>query len=133
MRLTITGLSRAGALVALFALGIVINVAAAQAQTADTIFYNGKVVTVDKSFSIAAAAAVAGNQIAGVGTNDQVLALAGPSTQKIDLKGRTMIPGLVDTHRHMYSYAEGAYGGLVTAEERRRYPIDWRAVSTKED
>ncbi|MSO20397.1 MAG: hypothetical protein EXQ56_08015 [Acidobacteria bacterium] len=126
MRLATTWLTR---LAAIFVVGLT----CAQAQTADTIFFNGKIVTVDNSFSIAQGVAVAGNKITAVGTNEQVLALAGPNTQKIDLKGRTMIPGLVDTHRHMYSYAEGSYGGLATAEERRRYPIDWRGVSSKED
>ncbi len=102
-------------------------------QTADTIFFNGKILTVDDEFSIAQAVAVSGNTIAAVGTDQQVQALAGPNTTQIDLKGRTMIPGLVDTHRHMYSYAERAYGGLLTPDERRRYPLDWRGITTKED
>ncbi len=93
-------------------------------QTADTMFFNGKILTVDDEFSIAQAVAVSGNTIAAVGTDQQVQALAGPNTTQIDLKGRTMIPGLVDTHRHMYSYAERAYGGLLTPDERRRYPLD---------
>ena len=116
--------------------GLLALAAAAQslaAQAPDTIFHNGKVLTVDKNFTVAQAVAVAGNKIAAVGSNEAVLALAGASTQKIDLKGRTMIPGLVDTHRHMYSYAEGSYGGLLNNDERRRYPIDWRGVRTKED
>lgn len=103
------------------------------AQAPDTIFHNGKVLTVDGNFTIAQAVAVTGNKISAVGTNEAVLAAAGANTQKIDLKGRTMIPGLVDTHRHMYSYAEGAYGGLLNNDERRRYPLDWRGVRTKED
>ena len=102
-------------------------------QPADIVFHNGKVVTVDKNFTIAQAVAVTGNKISAVGTDQQVLATAGPNTQKIDLKGRTLIPGLVDTHRHMYSYAEGAYGGLLNDDQRRRYPVDWRGITTKDD
>jgi predicted amidohydrolase YtcJ len=97
------------------------------------IFHYGKVLTVDNSFSVAQAVAVTGNQITAVGTDAAVLPLAGNSTVKVDLKGRTMIPGLVDTHRHMYSYAESAYGRLLDAHQRRRYPLNWNAVRTKAD
>lgn len=106
---------------------------AAQAQNADLIFQNGKVVTVDNNFSVAEAVAVSGNKIIGVGTNDEIKKLAGPNTQVLDLKGRTVVPGLVDTHRHSYSYAEGAYGGLLGEVKLHRYPVDWRGVRTKED
>lgn len=102
-------------------------------QTADLIFHNGKILTVDRNFSTAQAVAITGQRITAVGTNQEVLALAGPNTQKIDLKGRTMIPGLVDTHRHMYGAAERSYGGGVTDHEFRRYPVDWSGVRTKED
>src|SRR5690242_13001364 len=73
-------------------------------QPADTILHNGKVITVDKSFSIADAIAVRGDQIAAVGKEADVMKLAGPSTKVIDLKGRTVIPGLIDTHNHIHDY-----------------------------
>jgi predicted amidohydrolase YtcJ len=103
------------------------------AQQPSYIFHNGKVLTVDNNFSIAQAVAVTGNQITAVGTDATVLALAGNNTVKVDLKGRTMIPGLVDTHRHMYSYAEGAFGRLLNADQRRRYPLQYNAVNNKQD
>src|SRR4026208_2000262 len=78
----------------------------AAAQSADMILHNGKVLTVDNNFSIAQAVAIQGRNILAVGSNDEVLKLKGPSTTVLDLKGRTVIPGFVDTHRHMYSYAE---------------------------
>ena len=106
---------------------------AGQEPGASLILHNGKVLTVDKNFSIAQAVAVRGNQIVGVGTDADILKLAGPSTQVIDLKGRTVIPGLVDTHRHMYNYAESAYGGEFDPDQLRRYPIDWRGVTSKDD
>ena len=106
----------------------------AQAQQApDLIFHNGKILTVDNNFTVAQAVAVTGNRITAVGTDQQVLVTAGPKTQKIDLKGRTMIPGLVDTHRHMYSYAEGAYSAYLTPEQFQRFPVDWSGVRTKDD
>lgn len=109
------------------------RLAAQESQRADLILHNAKVLTVDNNFSITEAVAVAGNKIAAVGKNDDVLKLKGPNTQVIDLKGRTVIPGLVDTHRHSYNYAEAAYGGLFTEQDLHRYAIDWRGVRSKED
>src|SRR5687767_9290145 len=113
--------------------GLVAVPALLNAQTPNYIFHNGKVLTVDNNFSIAQAVAVTGNQITAVGTDAAVLTTAGQTTQKIDLKGRTVIPGLIDTHRHMYSYAEGSYGRLLSPEQRRRYPLSWNGVKTKDD
>ncbi len=70
------------------------------AQLPDQIFHHGKIVTVDERFTIAEALAVRGDRIQAVGSNDDVLKLAGPKTKLIDLKGRTVIPGLIDSHVH---------------------------------
>jgi hypothetical protein len=78
---------------------LAILAAPAMAQ-ADLILHNGKVVTVDKAFSIRQAVAVEGNTIKAVGTDKEILALRGPKTQVIDLKGRTVLPGLIDAHVH---------------------------------
>ncbi len=102
----------------------------AQQTPASLIFHNGKVLTVDAKFSIAQAVAVAGNQITAVGSDADVLKLAGPNTQVIDLKGRTLVPGLIDTHLHTSGME---YGGRLTEPERATYRIDWRGVRTKED
>jgi predicted amidohydrolase YtcJ len=100
-------------------------------QAADTILHNGKVLTVDANFSIAEAVAVRGDQILAVGTNNEILRLAGPDTVRIDLKGRTLTPGLVHTHVHQES--PGGYGSDLTAAQRKRYPINFRLVKTKDD
>jgi predicted amidohydrolase YtcJ len=102
-------------------------------QTADLILRNGKVLTVDSKFSVAEALAVSGNKISAVGANADVMKLTGPNTQVIDLKGKTVIPGLIDTHLHTYSIAESAYGSEVSPDKRNRLPIDWRAVRDKND
>jgi predicted amidohydrolase YtcJ len=72
----------------------------AQGNAPDVILVNGKIVTVDEAFSIREAVAIAGGKFAAVGTNAQVAALAGPNTRRIDLKGRTVVPGLADNHLH---------------------------------
>ena len=74
--------------------------ATAPAQQADLILHNGKIVTVDPQFRIAEAIAVAGDRIAAVGSNDEVLKVAGPQTQRVDLRGKTVLPGLIDSHVH---------------------------------
>jgi len=72
----------------------------AQQPPPDLILSNGKVITVDEKFSIAQAVAVRGDRIVAVGTNEDVLRLAGPGTRRIDLRGRSVIPGLIDHHGH---------------------------------
>src|SRR5437773_6124242 len=62
--------------------------------------YNGKIVTVDSAFSIAQALAIRGDRFVAVGADDAVRRTAGPATRVIDLRGRTVIPGLMDGHLH---------------------------------
>jgi predicted amidohydrolase YtcJ len=71
-----------------------------QAADADLILHNGKVVTVDGRFSVAQAVAVRDGRITSVGTNQSILRERGPKTEVIDLKGRTVLPGLIDSHVH---------------------------------
>ena len=73
----------------------------AQQGTADIILSNGKIITVDQRFTIAQAVAIKGDRIIGVGSNQDIGRLAGPNTRKIDLKGRSVIPGLIDNHMHL--------------------------------
>ncbi|MGH9327662.1 MAG: amidohydrolase family protein, partial [Terriglobia bacterium] len=76
----------------------------------DTIFYNGKIVTVNSGFSTQEAFAVKGDQFLAVGSNAQVRKLAGPKTRQVDLKGHTVIPGLIDSHNHEYAAALASRG-----------------------
>src|SRR5262245_9060865 len=80
--------------------------AAAGAQPADKIFLHGKVVTVDDRFTIAQALAVRGQRIMAVGAGTDIEKLKGPATEIVDLKGRTVIPGLIDNHAHWIRAAE---------------------------
>ena len=71
---------------------------AANAQAPDTVFVNGKIVRYDAA--PAEALAVRDGRIAALGSSAEVRALAGPDTRVIDLAGRTVIPGLIDSHIH---------------------------------
>jgi predicted amidohydrolase YtcJ len=72
----------------------------ALAQSPDTVLLNGKVITVDAQSSVREALAIRAGQITAVGTSAEIRALAGPATRVIDLRGRTVIPGLIDSHLH---------------------------------
>jgi predicted amidohydrolase YtcJ len=79
---------------------LMLSLAPAHAVDADIILRNGKIITVDKNFSIHQAIAIQGNRILAVGTNDAVLKNKGERTQVVDLKGQTVLPGLIDSHVH---------------------------------
>jgi predicted amidohydrolase YtcJ len=67
---------------------------------ADLILVNGTILTVDASDRIAEAVAIRGDKIIAVGDTTFIDSLAGPNTRRIDLKGRTVTPGLLDAHAH---------------------------------
>jgi hypothetical protein len=82
----------------------------AQQPIADLILTNGKIITVDQTFSIAQAVAVRGDRILAVGTNEAMTRLAGPNTRRIDLRGRSVTPGFIDNHSHFQE--EGAHWSM---------------------
>jgi predicted amidohydrolase YtcJ len=67
----------------------------------DLILYNGRVTTLDRSNPTATAVAIKDGKFAAVGSDVEVLPLAGSSTRVIDLKGRRVLPGLIDNHIHV--------------------------------
>jgi predicted amidohydrolase YtcJ len=75
-------------------------IASTAAAQADLILHNGKVVTVDKQFSVQQAVAVKDGRILRVGANADVLKTRGKDTQVLDLEGETVLPGLIDSHTH---------------------------------
>lgn len=70
-------------------------------RTAERIFYNGKIITLDRGSTICSALATAGERILATGADDYVRRLAGPGTELVDLRGRAVVPGLIDGHAHM--------------------------------
>src|SRR5262245_64921867 len=83
------------------------------ANPADLIVHNAKVVTVDAKFTTAQAIAVRDGKIAAVGTSADVLKLKGPKTRVIDAGGKTVLPGLHDSHTHPSSVAGSEVGDPV--------------------
>lgn len=92
----------------------------ARPSGADIILTNGKVVTVDDRFSIAQAVAIEGDRILRVGSDSEIVRLSSPSTRRIDLRGRTVIPGLIDNHMH-----------LVRAASTWEKEVRWDGVGTR--
>ncbi len=90
----------ARASVAFAVLGVMFAGISGAAADPDLILHTGKIVTVDGDFSIAESVAVRDGRIVAVGANAEVRAMAGVETQMVDLRGRTVLPGLIDTHTH---------------------------------
>jgi predicted amidohydrolase YtcJ len=96
--------------------------AIASAQTADTVLFNGKVLTVDQDFSTREAIAIAHGEVLATGTSAAMKKLASGKTKLIDLGGRTVIPGLTDGHIH------GVRAALTFGTE-----VNWIGVPTLKD
>ena len=80
---------------------IAMNSSTAAPTPAEVVFFNGKIATQDDKRSFADALAVANGRIIAAGPRDAVMRHAIDSTQHVDLKGRTVIPGLNDSHLHV--------------------------------
>jgi predicted amidohydrolase YtcJ len=91
----------------LFAGAIVVLVTGtALAQAPDTVLVNGKILTVDAQFSTREALAIRDGKILALGSSADMRKLGGPRSRVIDLQGRTVIPGLIDSHLHAIRAAE---------------------------
>lgn len=77
----------------------------------DLIIHNAKIVTMDDpslnatTGRVVQAMAIRKGRILAVGTEAEIMAMAGPQTKKTDLKGRTVVPGLINTHSHMHDHS----------------------------
>ena len=76
------------------------DVRAAEDGKADVVLRNGKIYTADRARSIREFIAFTGHSIVAVGDDDEVAPLIGPATKVIDLGGKLVLPGLIDTHIH---------------------------------
>ena len=73
------------------------------AQTADTIYHNGPIITIDDANPRAEAVAVKDGKILAVGKKEDVLKTKGDATKLVDLTGKTLLPGFVDAHGHVFA------------------------------
>ena len=101
---------------------------------ADTVFLNGKIVSMDDASNstdvgnVYEAIAIKNDIIMKLGTSQEVRRLAGRFTQILDLKGRTVIPGIIESHQHIY-------GSALRFADRLgiKYPPDGIIVSAQAD
>lgn len=66
----------------------------------ELILFNGNIITIDDRFPRAQAVAIADGRFLAVGSNEKIRALASAGTKKIDLRGKTVVPGFIDAHTH---------------------------------
>jgi predicted amidohydrolase YtcJ len=76
------------------------SVLPAAAQAPDSVLVNGKIVTLDAGSSVQEALAIRDGKITALGSSTEIRKIAGPTTRVFDLGGRTVIPGLIDSHLH---------------------------------
>jgi predicted amidohydrolase YtcJ len=88
---------------------------------ADLILVNGVIHTMDSAKPRAEAIALAGNRVLAVGSNDEMRELKAPGCRMVDLRGRTVVPGLTDAHLHFLAYGislrEIDLAGVATLDE----------------
>src|SRR6266496_4887974 len=117
--------------IAVFALFLLVSIGSARGADADLILHHGKIVTVDKNFTIHQALAVQGDRILKVGTNDEVLKTKGANTKLLDLQGKTVIPGIIDSHTHPTGASMTEFDHLIPVMESIADVLDYIRGRTK--
>jgi len=116
---------------------------AALGGRADLVLHNGKIVTVDKNFSIKEAVAIQNGRFVAVGTEREIRLWIGARTRVVNLGGRTVIPGLIDSHIHAtvagsswdselhWEFTRSLADGIkqIAAATKERPPGSWIVVS----
>ena len=119
-------------ILSLAASSIACNAQSGTAPTADYVFTSGKVYTVNKTMPWAEAVAVKGNKIAFVGSDSDAKKLVGKETKVINLKGKMMLPGFIDSHFHLIAGALMTAGmdmaEAITYEEHIKIMKDYKAA-----
>src|SRR5437667_8147191 len=82
------------------------NPTSARLETADVVFNNGNIYTVNERQPHAEAIAVRGRRIVFVGASQQAQPYVGKSTRIVDLRGAAVVPGLTDSHYHLAGVGE---------------------------
>jgi predicted amidohydrolase YtcJ len=104
-------MKRVGVLLAVLVLALLVaGPAQAASKPATTVYVNGYVWTVDKAKPVAHAVAVRGAKIVFVGSRTGAGAFVGPKTKVVNLRGKMMMPGLIDSHQHPMGGASSLLG-----------------------
>ena len=98
-----------------------------RAAEPDLILHHGKVVTADAQFSLHSAIAIHGNHILKSGSDAEILKLKGARTELVDLKGRMVLPGLIDSHTHPTSAAMTEFDHPIPPMESVQEVLDYVA------
>jgi predicted amidohydrolase YtcJ len=116
-----------GILIICMSLVLICRASGSPVETADVIYYNGKIITLDKESRIVEAVAVRAGKILLVGSDKEVKKLAGQNTKMIDLKKKTVTPGFIDAHTHpletMYlakDFVDCRYPGVSSVKQALR-------------
>lgn len=107
-------------------------------EPADRLFLHANIYTANEKQPQAAALAVRGERICFVGTNEEAEAMRGPQTEVIDLQGKTVLPGLTDSHYHIFGVGEremqlnlegadtlASFLAKVKARVQKKKPGEW--------
>ena len=98
---------------------------------ADTAFINGKIVTVDQENTVTEAVAIKNGRILRVGTNDHIEEVVCEETEVHNLEGKTLLPGLIDSHMHPGSYGVFSVRGVVCGPDVESIPELLERIETK--
>jgi predicted amidohydrolase YtcJ len=105
--------------------GLAADAKVEEIPVADLILHHGRIITVDETFRIAEALAVNGDRILAAGTEAEILKFAGAQTAKVDLKGKTVLPGLIDSHTHPWAAAMTEFDHPIPAMETIADVLDY--------
>ncbi len=94
-------------------------------KPADMILINGKIITVDQHFAISEAVAISSDLITATGTDEKIKRLADKHTKIIDLQGKTVIPGLIESHVHPEQASVSELDGEIPDIHTLRQLLTW--------
>ncbi|HTL55131.1 MAG TPA: amidohydrolase [Candidatus Limnocylindrales bacterium] len=118
-------------LAAICVLGFTNSPALPQESAPDIILHDGKVFTVDASSSIAEAIALQGERILRVGSNAEIRPLKGANTRTVDLQGKFVLPGLIDSHAHPLSASIVEFDHVIPQMDSIQDVLDYFAARAK--
>jgi len=108
-----------------------VSVQQQKSSAADLILHNGQIITVDAAFSTAQAIAVSGEKIIAIGQDADVLKHRGDGTTVIDLNGKSVLPGLIDSHTHSVGASMHEFNHPIPEMETVQDVLDYIAERTK--